>query len=177
MILQRFGVRLAVRTMGTYLARWGFTAQKPLRRAYEQDRAAVCAGCGGTTRRSRRGPRPKAALTSGVIVGSTASDGLRSDDVRGRSYAPRGRTPPARVCYKWVGVSLISAMTNRGELRWLIVDGVVKALDLIHFLQRLIRDAQCKVFLILDRLKVHLARLTQDWLAEHRSEIEVYYLR
>jgi transposase len=41
LIRRRFGVRLAVRTMGTYLARWGFTAQKPLRRAYEQDPAAV----------------------------------------------------------------------------------------------------------------------------------------
>jgi transposase len=41
LIWQRFGVRLAVRTMGSYLARWGFTAQKPLRRAYEQDPAAV----------------------------------------------------------------------------------------------------------------------------------------
>src|SRR3712207_16495 len=41
LILRRFGVRLAVRTMGTYLSRWGFTAQKPLRRAYEQDPAAV----------------------------------------------------------------------------------------------------------------------------------------
>src|SRR4051794_14290748 len=40
LIRQRFGVRLAVRTMGTYLARWGFTAQKPLRRAYEQDPVA-----------------------------------------------------------------------------------------------------------------------------------------
>ena len=40
-IWQRFGVRLAVRTIGTYLARWGFTAQKPLRRAYEQDPVAV----------------------------------------------------------------------------------------------------------------------------------------
>src|SRR5579863_10105616 len=41
LIEQRCGVRLAVRTMGTYLRRWRFTAQKPLRRAYEQDPAAV----------------------------------------------------------------------------------------------------------------------------------------
>src|ERR687893_441473 len=41
LILRRFGVRLAVRNMGTYLTHWGFTAQKPLRRAYEQDPAAV----------------------------------------------------------------------------------------------------------------------------------------
>ena len=41
LIRRRYRVRLAVRTMGTYLARWGFTAQKPLRRAWEQDPAAV----------------------------------------------------------------------------------------------------------------------------------------
>ena len=42
--------------------------------------------------------------------------------------------------------------------------------------ERLIRDARRKVFLILDRLKAHRARLTRDWLGEHRAEIEVSYL-
>ena len=41
LVWRRCGVRLAVRTMGKCLARWGFTAQKPLRRAYEQSPAAV----------------------------------------------------------------------------------------------------------------------------------------
>jgi hypothetical protein len=67
-------------------------------------------------------------------------------------------------------------VANKGELRWMVVDGAVKAPDLIRFLRRLIRDARRKVFLILDRLKVHRARLTRDWLAEHRAEIEVHYL-
>ncbi len=102
--------------------------------------------------------------------------GLRSDDVRGRSYAPRGRTPVVRVCRKRAGLSLISAVTNRGELRWMVVDGAVNAPTLIRFLQRLIREDRRKVFLILDRLRAHRARMTQDWLAEHRSEIEVHYL-
>src|SRR3712207_5751601 len=39
LIARRCGVALAVRTAGKYLARWGFTAQKPIRRAYEQDPA------------------------------------------------------------------------------------------------------------------------------------------
>src|SRR3954447_7341863 len=86
LIRQRFGVRLAVRTMGTYLARWGFTAQKPLRRAYEQDPAAV--------RRWLRPDSPaiaaRAKAEGGAIFwgdGRTyTSDGLRSDAVRGRSY-------------------------------------------------------------------------------------------
>src|SRR3954447_21952524 len=41
LIRRQYGIRLAVRTTGTYLACWGFTAQKPLRRAYEQQPAAV----------------------------------------------------------------------------------------------------------------------------------------
>ena len=102
--------------------------------------------------------------------------GLRSDDVRGRGYAPRGRTPVVRVCHKRASLSLISAVANKGELRWMVVDGAVNAPALIRFLERLIRDARRKVFLILDRLRVHRARLTRDWLAEHGSEIEVSYL-
>ena len=58
----------------------------------------------------------------------------------------------------------------------MVIDGAVNAPTLIRFLQRLVRGARRKVFLILDRLKAHRARLTQDWLAEHRAEIEVSYL-
>jgi transposase len=171
LIARRCGVELAVRTVGKYLARWGFTAQKPIRRAYEQDPAAV--------RRWLRREYPaivaRARRARGIIFWGDET-GLRSDDVRGRSYAPRGRTPLVRVCHKRTGLSLVSAVTNRGELRWMIADGAVNAPTLIRFLGRLVRDARRKVFLILDRLKVHRARLTRDWLAEHRSGIEVHYL-
>ncbi len=171
LIARRCGVALAVRTVGKYLARWGFTAQKPIRRAYEQDPAAV--------RRWLRRDYPaivgRARKARGVIFWGDET-GLRSDDVRGRGYAPRGRTPLVRVCHRRAGLSLISAVANKGELRWMVVDGAVKAPDLVRFLRRLIRDARRKVFLILDRLKVHRARLAQAWLAEHRPEIEVFYL-
>src|SRR5919199_2089378 len=171
LIRQRCGVRLAVRTIGTYLARWGFTAQKPLRRAYEQRPAEV--------RRWLRQAYPaivvRAKRAGGVIFWGDET-GLRSDDVRGRCDTPRGRTPVVRVCHKRAGLSLISAVTNRGELRWMVVDGAVNAPTFIRFLERLIRDARGKVFLIVDRLKAHRARLVRDWLAAHRSEIEVHYL-
>lgn len=171
LIWQRYQVRLAVRTMGTYLARWGFTAQKPLKRAYEQDPAAV--------RRWLRQDYPAILGRAKQIKGAVFwgdETGLRSDDVRGRCYAPRGRTPLVRVCHKRAGLSLISAVTNRGELRWMVIEGAVNAAVLIRFLQRLIQEARRKVYLILDRLRVHRARLTRDWLAAHRSQIEVFYL-
>ena len=87
LVERRCGVRLAVRTTGKCLARWGFTAQKPLRRAHEQSAAAV--------RRWLRRDYPaivaRAKRERGVICWGDET-GLRGDDVRGRSYAPRGRT-------------------------------------------------------------------------------------
>jgi transposase len=106
---------------------------------------------------------------------------LRSDDVRGRSYAPRGRTPEVRVNHRRANLGLISAVTNKGEFRWMVLDGAVKARDLLRFLAlrflaRLVRDADQKVFLILARLPVHRSAEVRAWLAGREAEIEVFYL-
>jgi transposase len=171
LIAQRCGVRLAVRTMGTYLARWNFTPQKPLRRAYEQRPEQV--------RHWLETEYPaieaKARRQKGAIFWGDET-GLRSDDVRGRSYAPRGKTPSVRPCHKRAHVGLISAVTNKGELRWMVLDRGITAALLITFLERLIRDAGCKVFLILDRLPVHRGHTVQAWLAGRRSQIEMFHL-
>lgn len=176
LIRRRFRVRLAVRTIGTYLARWGFTAQKPLRqkplrRACEQDAAAV--------RRWLRRDYPaiaaRAKAKGGAIFWGDET-GLRSDDVRGRGYAPRGRTPEVRVNHKRAGLGLVSAVTNKGELRWMVLDGAVKAPGLLRFLARLVRDAGRKVFLVLDRLPVHRSAKVRAWLAGRKAEIEVFLL-
>ena len=91
LIRRQSGVRLAVRTTGKYLARWGFTAQKPLRRAYEPQPAAV--------REWLHHEYPaivaRARRQRGVVFWGDET-GLRGDDVRGRAYAPRGQTPVVR---------------------------------------------------------------------------------
>jgi hypothetical protein len=81
-----------------------------------------------------------------------------------------------RPCHKRANVGVISAVSNKGELRWMVLDGAITAAMLIIFLGRLIRDAGGKVFLILDRLRVHRAHAVRDWLAEHATQIEVFYL-
>lgn len=117
----------------------------------------------------------RAKQARGIVVWGYET-GLRTDDVRGRSYAPRGRTPLVRVCQTRIKLSLITAVTNKGELRWMVVDGAVNAPTFLRFLERLIREARRKVFLIVDRLKAHRTRLVRDWLAAHQSKIEVHYL-
>ena len=67
-------------------------------------------------------------------------------------------------------------MTNKGELRWMMLDGAIKAAILISFLARLVRDAGRKVFLVLDRLAVHRCAKVKNWLAGREADIEVFYL-
>jgi transposase len=81
-----------------------------------------------------------------------------------------------RPSHKRAGLGLISAVTNKGELRWMVLDGAIKAPSLIRFLGRLIQDAPGKVLLIWDNLPVHRARAVQDWLAERQEQIEVFSL-
>jgi hypothetical protein len=44
LVAKRYHIDLSVWTIGRYLRHWGFTPQKPLRRAYEQDPEAVRRG-------------------------------------------------------------------------------------------------------------------------------------
>jgi transposase len=67
-------------------------------------------------------------------------------------------------------------VTNKGELRWMVLDGALKAPILIRFLGWLIQEANGKVFLIWDNLPVHRARVVRSWLAEHKAQIEVFHL-
>lgn len=171
LIRDRFGIELPVRTMGLYLSRWGFTPQKPMKRAYEQSPAAVkkwldeqypvIAAC---------------AKVEGAEIHWADETGLRSDDVRGRSFAPQGQTPVVRVNNKRHGLPVISSVTNKGTMRWKIFDGALNAAIFIDFLKRLVRDAGRKVYLIVDNLRVHHSKVVKAWLAEHKHEIEIFYL-
>lgn len=171
LIEHRFGIRLPVRTMGMYLERWGFTPQKPMKKAYEQSPAAV--------KKWLDEDYPVIAARAkaeGAEIHWGDESGLRNDDVRGRGYAPKGETPVILVNNKRHGLSVISTVTNKGQMRWKIFDGALNASILIDFLRRLIRGAKKKVFLILDNLRVHHAKPVKAWLAKHADAIEVFYL-
>ena len=116
------------------------------------------------------------AKSEGAEIHWGDETGLRSDDVRGRSYAPQGHTPVVRVNNKRHGLSVISTVTNKGVMRWKIFDGALNTDILIDFMKRLVRDAGRKVYLILDNLKVHHSKPVKAWLAENAEYIEVFYL-
>ena len=172
LIEREFGIKLHVRSVGKYLARWGFTPQKPIKRAYEQSPAAVQDWLD-----NRYPDIAQRARQEGAEVHWGDETALVNTDVRGRSFAPKGKTPVAMA----VGgtrqkLSMIASVTNQGKARWMIIDGAFNHEKLIEFFESLVKDAGKKIFLILDNLGVHHCKPVKAWLAENKDKMEVFYL-
>ncbi len=171
LIEARYAIRLPVRSVRKYLKRWGYSPQKPLKKAYEQSTAAV-----GKWLDEQYPQIAKRAKQEGAEILWGDETGLRSDDVPSRDYVPKGQTPLLRVNACREGLSVISTVTNKGEMRWKVFSSALNAKILIGFLERLTRKQLKKIFLILDNLRVHHSKLVKRWLAENAEKIEVFYL-
>ncbi len=158
----RFKLGLAVRTVGEYLKRWGFSPHKPLKQAYEQRPAEV--------KRWLAKDYPAIAARAkqeDAEVHWGDEPGRCADDVRGRADAPTGHTPSVRVSPKREQLSLLASVTNPGKVRWRAFDGARDAKLLIDFFKRLIKDTG---------RKGHHAKQVKAWLAAHPDRIEVFLL-
>lgn len=172
LIEREYGIKLSVRGIGNYLKRWGFTPQKPIKKAYEQRPQAVQSWL------DEQYPEiEKRAKAEGAEIHWGDETAVVNTDVRGRSYAPAGKTP---VIFAIGGtrqkLSMIATVTNQGKTRWMIIDEAFNSDRLIEFLEALIKDADRKVFLILDNLRVHHSKPVKAWVAERKDKIEVFYL-
>jgi transposase len=171
LIFQRFGIRLSVWTIGRYLKRWGLTPQKPVRRAFEQNPQEVqkwlTLEYPAIRRRAKR---------VGAEINWGDEMGLRSDHNAGRSYARCGCTPVIPGTGYRFGCNMISAITNRGQLRFMVFKKRFNASVFIEFLRRLIRQVRSKVFFIVDRHPVHVSRKVEKWLMVNIDKIEMFSL-
>lgn len=172
LIAEQTGIEMPVRTVGLYLQRWGFTPQRPVKRAYEQRAPQVQAWLDETYPLIQ-----KRAKAEDATIYWGDETGVTSRCQHGRSYAPKGQTPVVALTAKRFGVNMISALTNRGELQFMIYRDTFTAERCIEFLERLIKsNAGRKTFLILDNLRVHHAQQVKDWVAEHSEVIALFFL-
>ena len=171
LIRRRFGVELSGRSARRYLRRWGFTPQKPLRRAYEQNPRAVKRWLKEEYPAiRRRARREKARIYWGDEMG------LRSDHQAGRSYAPKGRPPVIPGTGQRFRANVLSAITNRGHLSFMVFQSRFKTPVFLRFLRRLVQQARRKAFLIVDSHPVHCSRATLRWLEANAGRIEMFFL-
>jgi transposase len=165
------GKRLPIRTVGEYLNRWGYTPQKPVRKAYKQDPEEVAEWLEKTYPEIE-----KRAAEEDVEIHWGDETGVRSSCQHSRGYARPQDTPELKLPGSRFSVNMISTITNQGKVRWMIYDGKMNAAVFIVFLTQLIAGAAKKVFLIVDNLSVHDANAVNEWLADKKNKIEVFYL-
>ena len=171
LIKQRYGMNMPIRTVGEYLKRWGFTPQKPVKRAYEQNTQAV-----NRWLETQYLAIATQARKENAEIHWGDETGVQTDAYQVRGFAPKGNAPVVKLPAQKSSINMISSITNQGQMRFMMYRGTMNCQLLIKFMTRLIQDSGRKVFLVLDNLRSHHGKIVKEWLSVNKEAIEVFYL-
>lgn len=171
LIGREYGIGVSKWTTGRYLKAWGMSAQKPVKRAYERNDAAI--------ERWLKEDYPqiaKEAKQEKAMIYWGDEMGLRSDHVSGTSFALKGETPVVRATGQRFGCNMISAITNRGELNFMVFEGTFTNTTFIEFMKRMIKQAMRKIYLIVDGHPVHRSVAVRKFAADNAKRLRLIRL-
>jgi len=171
LILEIFGIELSRWQVGRYLKSWGYTPQKPISKAFEQKPEKVKEWL------EKEYPAiKKRAGKENAIIYFGDETGMRSDHQAGRSYAPAGETPVIRKTGQRFSLNMISAISNKGHLQFMIIDGRFNGGVFITFLKQMIKYSRQKIYFVTDGHPAHKTKKLNEWLNENKDRIEVFFL-
>jgi transposase len=171
LIQNKFKISLSKWTVGRYLAKWGFSSQKPARRAIEQDPIAI--------KKWFEIEYPtiqKLSKKEMATIHWGDEMGLRSDHNVGKTYGLVGKTPVVRRSGNRFSCNMISTITNLGKLSFMVFHENFTSEVFLRFLKKLVQQRSRKVFLIVDRHRAHRSKQVQQWLTKNEKVIKIFYL-
>jgi transposase len=171
LIKWKFDIELSTSSVSRLLKKWGFTPQKPIRRAYERNPKVVSKWMMETY------PKIHAqAKKQGAVIHWGDEMGVKNTDQVGRSFSRRGKTPVIPNTTKRFKCNMISTVTNTGTSRFMIFEDSFTIDVFLNFLRKLTYKQDQKIFLILDNHRVHHGKKTKKWLAKYTDKIELFFL-
>jgi transposase len=171
LIKKTTGIRMPIRTVGMYLQRWGFTPQRPIKHSYKRNDQEIK----NWLKNEYPAIKKKAKQEKADIYWGDETM-IRTSDVRGRGYAPKGQTPVVKNIEIKITVSMLSAITNQGKVFWKLHEGSVNADKYVEFVKRLVWHKKKKLYLIVDNARIHCGKKIIEWLNKNNHRIEIYYL-
>lgn len=171
LIERQFQVKLSLPTLSKTMKLLGFTAQRPVHRAYEQDPQLV------SQWRTHDWPALQArakALGAQILFADEA--GMRSDYHAGTTWAPQGETPVVSSTGKRVSVQMMSAISANGTLHFMLHDGRTTAEVFVKFLQQLMVGQTRPIILVVDGHSIHKARVVREYVESTNGKLILEYL-
>ena len=173
LIKHELDVDMPISTVGHYLKKWQFTSKKPIKRAYERKDEK--------TKQWLEVEYPKIkkeAKKDNADIWWGDETACVSLPTNLKGYAPIGskNKPILKHPARKFKINMISAITNTGKTMFSLYDESVNIERFIDFLQKVIDSSDKKVYMIVDNLRVHHAKLVTAWIEEHKDKIAIFYL-
>ncbi len=172
LLWEKFGLRLSRASITRPAAAVGTDLPAPAV-------ARLGTGCGAGAAVAGRGvpgdSRPSAARVGAEIYWGDEA-GVRSDNQGGTTWGIKGQTPVVRSTGGRSAVNMISAVSVRGKLRFMLTRDKVNGAVFVEFLQRLMHNARRPVFLILDGASYHRSRAVKAHVASLRGKLRLFSL-
>ncbi len=171
LIFNRYGIELSRWQVGRYLKQWGYTPQKPISKAFEQKPEKVKQWL-----ETEYPSIKKRAAKEDAVIYFGDETGMRSDHQAGRSYAPKGETPVIKKTGQRFSLNMISAISNKGHLQFMIIDGRFNSEVFQTFLKQMIKYSRQKIYFVTDGHPAHKTKKLNEWLEANKERIEVFFL-
>lgn len=171
LIFNRYGIELSRWQVGRYLKQWGYTPQKPISKAFEQKPEKVKQWL-----ETEYPSIKKRAAKEDAVIYFGDETGMRSDHQAGRSYAPKGETPVIKKTGQRFSLNMISAISNKGHLQFMIIDGRFNSEVFETFLKQMIKYSRQKIYFVTDGHPAHKTKKLNEWLEANKERIEVFFL-
>ena len=171
LIWRQFHIRLSKASVCRLLNQLGLSSQKPLWRAFQQDSKQVEHWIKVEYPKIRAIAKQQKA---DIFFGDEA--GIRSDFHSGKTWAVRGKTPIVSTTGARFGCNMISAISPRGALRFMLVEGKFNSEIFVDFLKRLIHNWPHPIFLIVDGHSVHRSAAVSKFVASTKGRLQIFFL-
>ena len=117
------------------------------------------------------------AKEKGALIWWGDESGLRSDHQAGTTWGEKGRTPVVKKSGKRFGCNMISAITNQGDMRFMVFEERFTGPVFLNFLERLVKSEKGrKVYLIVDRHSVHKSSKVEKWVQDNADKLSLFLL-
>jgi transposase len=171
LIRREFGIDYTPQNVGKILKMLGFSPQRPVYRALERDPEKRRIWMEKTFPAIQ-----KRAAREGAKIFFADEAASRTDHHGGTTWAPVGQTPVVEHVGKRERIGMVSAISMRGDMHWMVHEESMNSALFTAYLGYLIQDIEGKIFLIADRAKYHTSKETARWLKEHENRIELFFL-